>query len=311
MEWLNDYEEELTRVFARVKEVAAGFPAPLDRESLAYLSHFDPRMEHSSKNYICYLLPFWLMGQADVKPAVCRDLAAANVMAMLHFFIIDDAMDTDNSQRWLYLPIGQLFYEAFMDCYRQHFPAASPLWKLYKNYIRDWAEHVVAERISGTSTGDLASIARKAGPLKLSSSAILLLGGSGNLIPDFSEAVDLVLTTLQLADDWADWRDDLNVESNNALLALIREKLQLGEEERLTEEAVKHAVYVDHALKPYVSLALTNRVRLAQIDNVPEHLTAFHDYVCSRLEDDVKQIESSRMMLEQGGLSYWLSKLVK
>ncbi|PZD94423.1 hypothetical protein DNH61_18665 [Paenibacillus sambharensis] len=311
MEWLNNYEEDLRRVFARVKDVAAGFPAPLDRESLSYLSHFDPCLEHSSKNYICYLLPFWLMGQADVKPTVCRDLAAANVMAMLHFFIIDDAMDTDDGRRWLYLPAGQLFYEAFQDCYRQHFPAASPLWELYKNYIRDWAEQVVSERINGTSPGDWAAIARKAGPLKLSSSAVLLLSGAGDRIPDISEAVDLVLTTLQLADDWADWKDDLNVEGNNALLALIREKLQLGKDERLTAEAVKQAVYVDKALADYVSLANLNRERLAQIENAPVHLTAFHDYICNRLEEDAKQIESSRMMLEQGGLSYWLSKLVK
>lgn len=60
MEWYFAYKDELEKVFRQAEERTSTFPAPFQQEGLDYLARFNPLREDSTRNYICYLLPFWL-----------------------------------------------------------------------------------------------------------------------------------------------------------------------------------------------------------------------------------------------------------
>lgn len=65
MDWLNDYEDELRLVFQESRRIISEFPEPLNQQGMSYLEHFNVFNAESHKNYICYILPFWLQRDAE------------------------------------------------------------------------------------------------------------------------------------------------------------------------------------------------------------------------------------------------------
>ncbi len=58
MDWFIAHKKDLDDVFPEAEHIVRAFPAPLDHLGLAYLAKFDGSKEDSTKNYICYLLPY-------------------------------------------------------------------------------------------------------------------------------------------------------------------------------------------------------------------------------------------------------------
>lgn len=75
-----------------------------------------------------------------------------------------------------------------------------------------------------------------------------------------------VLLTLQMMDDWTDWKQDLADGSYNCLLSLIKSELGRPHGEILTLPEVQEAIYINNMMKPYADIAAATHTHLLSID---------------------------------------------
>lgn len=128
-------------------------------------------------------------------------------------------MDSQESSAYEKLPLANLLYVEFLNIYRILFPEPSAFWILFNRYIMEWADSVSNENTSDYFLNDRVKIAYKASPLKLSSTAALLMSGKSDLVPQAEELIHSVLLTLQMLDDYEDWKEDLSAGNYNCLLS--------------------------------------------------------------------------------------------
>ncbi|MBB6672047.1 hypothetical protein [Cohnella nanjingensis] len=316
MNWIEAYGSEIEAVFAHAAADAARFPAPFDRMGQALLAGCNPLNGREGTNMICFLLPCWLKEETGSPEALCRDLAAGNVFAMLHYFLLDDVMDGDAGPLALEardaLALGQLCHGVFRDYYGRYFDRESPLWPYDRRYLEEWAAAVSEERRRPADPRDPVRLARKSAPIKLCAAGMLILAGRLDRLPVIAEAIELVLATLQLSDDWADWRDDLAGAQANAFLALAREGTGLAPHEPLDERRVRQAIYRERALDRLADIVRTYGERLRCLPGAPVPLLEFHEAMHQGLLRDAAAAEEMVMSLAtEGGFAYYLSNQVK
>ncbi|BBH22217.1 hypothetical protein Back11_35620 [Paenibacillus baekrokdamisoli] len=307
--WKTGFQDELGIVFAEAQDLLAAFPAPLAIRGLQYLDKFNPLAANSTKNYICYLLPFWLQETVKADQRICRRMALANVFLMLYFFIQDDVMDstevhTDWNQQ---LALSNLFYLTFLNIYREDFPSESSFWFHFQAYITEWAVSVATEGQASESAADPIRFAKKAGPLKLASTGMLLLTDQTRVIKPVSDVVDQVLVTLQMVDDWVDWAEDLADGNENSLLAFIRDELQLPASDTLTVEQVNTVLTLQGGLERFAKQALARHEQLLQAKPAIPLLLAFHDALAQDLLQASARLQQHKQARLRGGFVNWLA----
>ncbi|AOZ92033.1 hypothetical protein [Paenibacillus crassostreae] len=309
MQWYKDFEKDIAQVFIETQQIVEKFPPPLNHKGLAYLSKFDIRQDDSTKNYICYLLPFWCNDISQLKKDTIVRLSVGNVLAMLYFFIQDDLMDSQDSLDRDQVPLANLLYIHFFEIYLAYFPFDSPFWAYFHQYIVEWTDGVANEPHEDYFQTDLIKIARKAAPLKLSSTAVLLLSNQSNLVFTASDMIDHVLVTLQMADDWNDWEDDYTENNYNGLISLIRFKHD--QSDIISIEEIKRAIFVQDIMQYYTKFAISNHTYIEQLNlNLP-YLLSFHHTLVNHLKRDAESINEKKRLQASGGLNYWLSKNIK
>lgn len=210
------------------------------------------------------------------------------------------------------LVLGQLYNGLFRQRYGRHFAADSPLWQDYRGYIEAWGLAVSQEGKRPADPNDPERLAAKAAPVKLCAAAMLRMSGEEEGLPELETAIDLVLATLQLADDWKDWREDMAEESCNAFLALVRRLLTLPPDQALDERKVKQAIYRGNVLDSLADIAEGHGRRIERIPNVPESLAAFQRSLAIGIRQDARLAEETTNGLASGGaLSYFLSNTTR
>jgi hypothetical protein len=308
MDWLHAYEEELRLVFEDSRRTISAFPEPMHRQGMSYLDHFNVFTAGSHKNYICYLLPFWLRDGYGLSAEHARRMSLGNVYLMLYFFIQDDLMDSSDHTASLHVPLANLLFVEFLNIYRDLFPADSPFWSCFNRYVFEWADSVGNENTGDYFMNNVVKVAHKASPLKLSSTAVLLLSDHEELVPLSEGGIDDVLLTLQMLDDYEDWEEDLTLGSYNCLLSLARCHLAEEQEEALTSGQVKDFLYTSGGLNTFAAISQATHEKLAQSAINAPHLLAFHHVMVQNLQHIAAAIETEKQLLQTGGLSYWLSK---
>ncbi|OPH46886.1 hypothetical protein BC351_13225 [Paenibacillus ferrarius] len=308
MDWLDAHKQDLHDVFAQTKQIVSTFPAPLDQLGLAYLAKFDARKEEGANNYICYLLPFWMKDIAELPPETTKKLSLANVFVMLYYFIQDDIMDSAKSEHREKLPLANLFHVQFLAIYRSMFPSHSPFWHYYDTYIHEWSEAVTNEQHADYFHTDRKQLARKASPIKNASTAALLLTKQADQIPAVTAAVEQVLVTLQMLDDWADWEENLEDGSYNCLLASMRKHMHLSEENTLTVDMIKDQLYVKDFLDTYGQIATAHHDHLLGLQTSLSQMTRFHELLVKNIQTVNQEIKEKRKKLASGGFYYFLSE---
>ncbi len=307
MEWYNRYADKLSEVFAQAQRRIAAYPAPLNEWGLGYAAKFDPVNTDGGKDYICSLLPFWVRNLSGITEEQCSRLALANVYGMLYYFIQDDVMDdAPSGQLKESLALGNLLLLDMFAVWREMYPSASPFWSCYERYSACWADSVMNEASADYFVLDPLRTAGKAGPVKIASTGALLLTGKEKLIPELEQAVDLALVTLQMSDDWMDWRTDLAEGSYNGLIALLKAERPDGAS--LTEKDIETDIYVRGRLSRFVEQAVANHKRLLAlgISNDIGELIDFHSFLVSQLQQAADTIADQRKRLLQGGFSFFL-----
>lgn len=308
MDWLHCYEEELQEVFHEGRMIISGFPEPLAAQGLAYLDQFNVFRAGSHKNYICYLLPFWMRDEYGFRPEASRRMSVGNVLIMLYFFLQDDVMDDKEAPDSGKLPLANLLYAEFLNIYRPLFPPESLFWSYFNRYIYEWADSVTGEKNSDYFLNDRIRIAYKASPLKLCSTAILLLTDHTPLIAESEAMIHEVLITLQMLDDYEDWEQDLEDGSYNCLLSLARSTLGEKPGSVLTPGKVRDFIFTLDGLAVYATTAAGNHKRLVDYSlNIP-HLVSFHLMLVQNLQHIAAALAAEKQLLQGGGLSYWLAK---
>ncbi|WP_042170830.1 hypothetical protein [Paenibacillus gorillae] len=309
MNYFTPFESEMRIVFDDVKQRISLFPKPFDAIGLNYLQKFDVFQTDSAKNYICYLLPYWMRDIAPISDEQARKLSVAGVFNMLYYFILDDAMDSvqkDNKQK---LSIAQLFQLETHGLLLAFFPAESPFWEHMRQYVNEWAVSVAAENIEDYFQNDRLKVANKAAPVKFASTGALLLSGKPELISEVDTLISYTLVTLQMADDWADWKEDLEEGSYNCLISLAASTYLIGWSGTITEKQMQNAIYINDLLKAYSAQAKLNYSFLETSSVQWNYLSIFHSSICSNLESGAKRVEKNRsLLLSGGGLQLFLSK---
>ncbi|NQX67456.1 hypothetical protein HQN90_15145 [Paenibacillus alba] len=308
MDWLDAHKQDLHDVFAQTKQIVSTFPAPLDQLGLAYLAKFDARKEGTTKNYICYLLPYWMKDMSVLPQDDVQKLSLANVFVMLYYFIQDDIMDSTKGEHREKLPLANLFHMQFLTIYRAMFPAASPFWSYYDAYVLEWAEAVTNEQHADYFHTDRSKVAKKASPVKNASTGALLLSNQADQIPAVTTAVEQVLVTLQMLDDWADWEEDIEDGSYNCLLASMRKHMQLSEENTLTVDMFKDQLYVKDFLDTYGQIATAHHEHLLGLQTSMSQMTSFHELLVKNIQTVNQEIKEKRKKLASGGFYYFLSE---
>jgi hypothetical protein len=304
--YLEPYKEELLQVFTEARARITRFPAPFNQNGLIYLDKFDLFQKESAKNYICYLLPYWMNETTNIPIEQCRHLSLANVFNMLYYFLQDDVMDVTPTAWKEQLALAQLLHSELESILREMFDAGSPFWNYRQKYVNEWATTVVNENKEDYFMSDNLMIAKKASPLKLASTGALLLANQFNLIEEVEKLVDHSLVVLQLADDLADWKEDLQENNYNCLLSMIKSLKK--QEELLHSSEVESYIYDRSLLLEY-----TNRCH-EHIDYISKHSLQIKDlnlFSYSIYEDLYKyaiQIEDNKAALLFGGFDYILSK---
>lgn len=312
-EFLVEYADEIERIFAEAAGEIAEFPAGLRELGQALLAKSDPMRNGGTTNGICYLLPYWAGEPAGSPIGLCRELAVANIYMMLHFFLVDDAMDGEeggpgNGVR-AYLSLSELFHERFLRRYARHFSSDSPLWGYNRKYLEEWARVVYRETDLPADPRDVGRLAGKAAPVKLCATGLLIGAGREEDVSRTEEAVDLALAVLQLSDDLADWRDDLPKQANaNAFLTLVKERLQ--PDAALDETAVKRAIYRHGCLDRLADIADSHVARMGLLEGAQPKLAAFQAWIAASIRKDAREVEEwTTKLAAGGGFANYLSKL--
>ncbi|MFM9276509.1 hypothetical protein [Paenibacillus jiagnxiensis] len=306
MEWFTRYRHELEQVFAEAEKQISLFPAPLNTMGQEYEALFNPLLENSTRNYICYLLPFWVNEIAGLLPETVRRLSLGNVYLMLSFLLQDDVMDTGPGDWRSRLALAQLFLAESMDIYRGLFPADSPIWDYYRLYVGEWASSVANEGHGDDFQYNPSRISGKASPLKLAGTGALLLSGQEHHIPAVTEMTDQALLVLQMADDWADWREDLHEGSYNCLLSFISAEQGVGYMQGIRAEEIEEAVYTRNVLSRYAAAAADLARALTKRNPAIPGLASFSVGIADDLVQAAAYIAREKQLLLHGGLQYIL-----
>lgn len=307
MKWLTHYERELDLAFAEAERMLGSLPAAFQTPARNYLDRFHALKENRSKNYICYLLPFWLQRLSGLESAELRRFAVANIFGMMYYHLIDECMDEPESGGARKLPLAELIHSQFIQMYGSFFPGASPFWAYYRKYVSEWAEAVSEEGKSDFFHEEPVRMGHKAAPVKLTVAGSMLLAERTGEIAKLEQAVDTVLVTLQLVDDWQDWEKDLREGSYNSLISVTQAKLGIGQDRRPTPEEVHQAISTHDVLLTLWEHADLNHERLLRMKSDVPDLYDFHEYLVDNLKAGAREIQAKRNILQRGGLEFWIS----
>ncbi|MEX1029753.1 MAG: NHLP leader peptide family RiPP precursor [Paenibacillaceae bacterium] len=219
---------------------------------------------------------------------------------MLYYFIQDDRMDATSPHNKIQIPLANLLQLQFLDRYSQLLASSTTSFlQLYSIYMIDWAEAAANEDHAHHFAENPLYLARKSSPLKLCSTSACLLLERESLIPIVSVAVDLVLTTIQMADDWVDWQDDLHEGNYNSLIDFIQSQSPLEDDIELNLSFVKRALYVKGILQNYVQVAVDQHEHLISLNIPIPQLISFHHSIVQYLLQEASRIDKDRDSLAQ------------
>ncbi|OWA34314.1 hypothetical protein B9G55_18550 [Saccharibacillus sp. O16] len=304
MELSAETRQEMQRAFQTCREIIGTYPAPYAEAGIRYLDRFDPQRGSGPTNYICCLLPYWLAPPVNASLEICRAIAEANVFGMLHFHLQDERMDRTDGLDRPFIALSQLFNAEMNGRYAQLFASTQAFRDALLRCTTEWAEGLAFERSRDPFFDHPDQLAARSAPLLLC--PLALFEHDESLCQQALHAVRESLITLQMADDWADYANDLQEGSYNSLVSFYRHEYNLPKEVTVTAGDVEKAVYGQGMLGRYAEHALNRQKELDAYRDIFPGLIAFHTALAGDLERIALGIETEKQTLALGGLNYWL-----
>jgi hypothetical protein len=316
MDPLHDFDRELAFVFDACKRRIGTYPDEFQETALHYLDRYNVFRDGFNKNYICYVLPFWLGQSLTVDKDICCQISVAGVFKFFYFLVQDAVMDTGPGEyKADLLPLGNLFLFDFMEHYRRLFPDDSLFWRYTRQYFEEWAHSTHWERDTfwtkhqRMTPADLPIIAHKAAPVKMINAAMAILSGKPEAIGAMDAMIDTILISAQLLDDCLDWQQDLKDGNCTYFLSQVMNHYHLDDFAAMTETLVKKAVYFGDIIPEIFGMVKNNHRLLKKTKNpfVP-YLITFHETFIKSFEEVLQRIHTRKKAILAGGFSNWLDK---
>lgn len=309
-DWFDAYREDMQWAFDEAEQIITKMPGVFRTTALKMLDEAHALKEDNPNNYISFLLPLWLRSCSQLSIQDTRRLSLANIFGMMYFQTIDYVMDSPGESPPELLPLANLLQQQFFHIYSSYFPAESAFWDYYRIYLQQWADAVTYENQENYFLDNPVRMAHKAAPIKLSVASSLMMSGQISLIPQLEDATDYALITLQMLDDVMDWKKDMKEANYNSLVAFVRAELQIPADQAVSAEQIEQVIYIKDGLNRYAEQAAANHLQVEAINELVPHLRDFSYHLLEELRNAAENIEKDRMLLQTGGLNYWLSKNV-
>lgn len=316
MDPLHDFDQDLRWVFDACEHQIKTYSATFQEPAFQYLNGYNVFREGFQKNYICYLLPFWLGRAWAVERDICRKISLASLYKYFYFLIQDAVMDTlPGEYKADLLPLGNLFYLDFIGIYRDLLPDEPYFWQSMMKYVRQWAystlwereEHWTRRRL--VTEADLVTVAHKAAPLKIINAAMGMISGKREAIEPLDEMVDNVVITFQLLDDWADWREDFRCGNCTYLLSRVIQYHHLNDFSELNETLIRKTLYYSNILPEMFELAKQKHAWMAQkTETSIPYLMVFHENLLHIFSQRLERLQNRKKAMMAGGFGQWLEK---
>ncbi len=304
MQFSVETRREMQRAFEGCREALRAYPALYAEAGVRYLDKFDPEQGSGPTNYICCLLPYWLRQAADVPLETCRRIAEANVFGMLHFHLLDEQMDRSETPDRARIALSQLLNAEMNARYAELFASPASFRAALLRCSAEWAVGIASERDRDPFFEQPDLIAARSAPLLLC--PLALFEDDEPMRARALRAVQETLITLQMADDWADYAEDLQEGSYNCLVSLYRREQDSPPDAPLTFADIDQAVYAGGILGRYAEYASKRQNGLESYRDDFPGLIAFHAALAGDLERIAAGIEAEKQTLALGGLNYWL-----
>ncbi|PWW05159.1 hypothetical protein DFQ01_105143 [Paenibacillus cellulosilyticus] len=318
MREVDDFKDEIAYIFEEASRELEELPVELREMGLAFLKRCNPLNSGGQAKSISFLLPYWLKEETGAPIALCRDLSIGSVYVMLQYFILDDVMDGGDGRLQSAgirrsLALAQMLSVLVRKRYSRYFAQDSLIWSYERRYVEQWSSAVTSEALESVDPRDCRQLAGKAAPIKLGAAGVLLWSGqTEQRIAEVEEAIDLALAVLQLSDDYADWLEDMQEESRNSFLTIVKEELAGEADGPLDEQAVKRAIYRRGAVIQLAEIAEAYGERMEQVNQAPQRLKTYQRAIVVNLRESATNVvQAVEGLATQGGFSQLLSNFRK
>lgn len=316
MNCVRDFENELQQVMTYCKDILDSYPTDLKKDALLMFDKYNVLTDGNNKTFICHLLPFWLNDAFKLDKETTKKMASGNIFGMFYFLIQDAIMDVKQGDyKGDLVPLGTLFYFNFFEMYKSIFPNNNIFWSQFRRYLDEWIYSVLWERryhwIQNNTydVSDLKYIASKSSPIKITCFAACILSGSLEKLTLLENIIDLVMFTLQMLDDWTDWKIDMENGQSSLFLTEVMKYNKCTFRE-LNNECVVKAVYYGEILDNILSILVENHSVIEKdiALNFP-YLLGYHQMLLDSFKSIMNTLASDKRLRLDGGFIYWLNRI--
>lgn len=313
MEWLYAFSSELKIVFDGVKKRIQRYPAEFRHDADYFLDLYDVTKPGFCMECMSFMIPFWLMDTLKLGTDSAIKISTANLMGLFYFLLQDEIIDAEiNNSNHRMLPLSNLFYLDFMELYHSLFPCASQFWKYVRKYVMQWTRSMALERREPRRSKnlrgeyDIKAHAYKSAPQKVAVAASCFLTGNSKRISKLSEVVDYTTASLQLMDDWQDWKDDLNSNHYTYFLSQVMKCNNITKLSEVNEFHFTQAVYCYGIFDKLEAIVNENHEFIKKQHGVP-YFVEYHLSILEKFKEKRTAVNNSMNAILFGGFGNWLN----
>jgi hypothetical protein len=317
MEWLYAFSSELKIVFDEVKSRIQRYPVEFQHDANYFLEMYDVTKPGFCMECMSFMIPFWLMEPLKLGTDSATKISTANLMGLFYFLLQDEIIDVEiNKSNHRMLPLANLFYLDFMELYRSLFPYGSQFWKYVWKFIMQWTRSMAFERRERCGSKslrggyNLKALAHKSAPQKVAVAAACILTGNVRCISKLSDAVDYTTASLQLMDDWQDWKDDLKNNHCTYFLSQVMKSNNITKLSDVDEFDFTQAVYCYGIFDRLASIVDENHEFIKRQQPRVPYLVEYHLSILDKFKEKQAAVNNSKDALLFGGFSNWLNSQV-
>jgi hypothetical protein len=177
-------------------------------------------------------LPWWLAASLGLAEADWRALTVCNLLGLGYVRIQDRLAEGEGTAAASDAVLAAACYELALAELARLFPATPTFWQYRRLFMAHWLRALcddqtpISQPFDAWQEQDLAALAWRGAPLKISAAGACLLANRGDLIPTLTDALDQLLIAQVLLDHVDDWREDLSAGRFNAFVAYATDCLE-------------------------------------------------------------------------------------
>lgn len=311
MDCLKDFEKQLRYAYRICEDIIMDYPVFFREEALELLKEYDVFVPDTNKEYMSFLLPFWLGRYYSIEDEILIKLCTGNIFGLFYFLQLDNVMDNEEGKNnGSELSLANMFFMDFLAQYQSIFPHDSVFWKYFRKYFRQWSVssklHEEGLWMKEQSHDSLDYLAHKASPQKVSVAAVCVLKDAGHMIDSICLGVDKIALSVQVMDDWYDWREDVDSGNCTYFLSLIMKKFGLKNIKQIDTIHYMAAIHRHGIFMDFCNIARGNH-QFVEKTSI-EYMIQYHNKLLDVYEGILENIKKEEKVMLYGGFGRILDK---